>query len=431
MESFDVIVVGGGLAGLSTAYTLAKAGVNVIVFERGEYPGAKNVSGCVMYRQPSEEVFPDMFSDAPYERPVLEQSYWFTTKEAATKFAYRSEKFGQKPYNNFTVLRAKLDRFLGRKVEDVGALVVCETNVDEIIKEEGKVVGVKVSRPEGEVRAKVVVVAEGVNSMLAQEALGLKNRHKWGDLAVAAKEVIALPKEKIEDRFCLSKGMGATIELFGDVTKGMVGTGFIYTNYESISIGVGALMSQMVNSKINPNDLLEHMKSHPMVAKIIEGGEVLEYAAHLIPEGGYHSLPKLYDSGVLIVGDAAMLVNGLHREGTNLAMISGKLAAETIMEALRLDDFGAQTLKQYEKRLSETFVIKDLQKYANTSEFFENNSQFFNEYPEMMSQAFYEFFNIDMVSKKEKQKIILGKTFQQRSKWNIMKDLLRAWRVLG
>jgi electron transfer flavoprotein-quinone oxidoreductase len=430
-EKFDVAVVGGGPAGLAAAYVMGQAGLNVIVLERGEYPGAKNVSGAVLYSQATNAVFPKFWQEAPLERPLVEQNLWITTEDAVVKMGYRNRTFNEEPYNNFSVLRAKFDRWMGRKVEEIGVVLVCETTVEDLLMKDNRVIGVKTGRPEGEVLANVVVLAEGCNSILTQEKLGFKKRHAWDQLAVAVKEIIALPKEKIEDRFGLEPGQGATIELVGWNTKNMIGTGFIYTNKESLSVGVGALMSQMIDRKVNPNDLLEHMKSHPAVKPLIEGGELKEYEAKIIPEGGYHAVPRLYGDGVVIVGDAAMLVNGLHREGANLAMTSGKVAAEVIVEAHKTGDYSAGFLKKYHERLNDTFVLKDLHKYRNANQFFDHNPQFFQTYPEMLSRAAKEFLTVDSIPKKEKQRKIYRLVKEMRSPIQIGKDMLGFWRTLG
>jgi len=431
-EKFDVIVVGAGPAGLGAAYTMANAGLKVIVFERGEHPGSKNVMGGVLYRQATEDVFPEFWKEAPLERPVVEANYWLTTDDAVTKYGYRSQEFAGEPYNSFTVFRSKFDRWMGRKVEQAGALLICETVVEDIIKEDGKVVGVKTGRSNGQVYADIVVIAEGVNSILTQEALGMQKGYlAWDYLAVAVKEVIALPKEKIEDRFGLEDGKGATIEIIGEATKGMVGTAFIYTNMESISIGVGALMSHLVNRKLNPNDLLENLKAHPAIKPLIAGGEIKEYLGHMIPEGGYKAMPKLYGNGAVIVGDAAQLVNGLHREGSNLALISGKTAGEVIIKAFEKGDFSINSLAEYQQRLTDSFVVKDLQKYQHSSGYFEEHPELFYLYPHLASIANKEFFTIDNIPKKEKQRIIMQKVFEQRPKWELVKDLYKLWRVLG
>ncbi|SMB91446.1 electron transfer flavoprotein-quinone oxidoreductase [Desulfonispora thiosulfatigenes DSM 11270] len=430
-ERFDAIVVGAGPSGLSAAITMARAGLKVIIFERGEYPGSKNVMGGVIYREPTSRVFPEFWKEAPIERPLVETNYWFMTDNAATKIGYRTADFMEDPYNSFTVLRARFDKWAGEEAKKAGALLICETVVEDIIKEDGKVVGVKTGRENGNVYADVVVISEGANSLLTQASLGMQKNHLPANhFAIYAKEIISLPKEKIEDRFGLEKGMGATIDMFGDTTNGMVGTAFLYTNNESVSLGVGALISQLSEKGVNPNDLLEKLKRHPAVKPLIEGGEPKEYLAHMIPEGGYKAIPKLYGNGVVIVGDAAQLVNGLHREGSNLAITSGKIAAEVIIDAFGKGDFSEESLANYDKRLRETFVIKDLQKYQDSSSHFEENPDLFATYPKFMSMALKEFFTVNSVSKKDKQKIIMKNVFDERSKWKLGKDLYHIWRVL-
>ncbi|MDW7675485.1 MAG: FAD-dependent oxidoreductase, partial [Bacillota bacterium] len=339
MDKFDVIVVGAGPAGIAAAYTAAKAGLKVIIFERGDHPGAKNVMGGVIYRQPTEELIPKFWEKgAPLERHLIEQRAWLLDKDSAVTLGYKCSLFGKEPYNNFTVLRAKFDHWFAKQAVEAGALLINETVVEELIYEGEKVIGVKTGRNQGEVLGNVVILAEGVNSLIAQKS-GMQKHIPSEQLAVAVKEIIALPKGTIEDRFNVDDGEGATIELYGDATKGMMGTGFIYTNKDSLSIGVGAIMSQMLKNKIAPYELLDYFKNHPMVKRLLHGGEVKEYLAHMIPEGGYEAMPKLYRHGLMIVGDAAMLVNGIHREGSNLAMISGKIAAETAIRAKERGDF--------------------------------------------------------------------------------------------
>ena len=429
-ERFDVAVVGAGPAGIAAAYTAAKAGLKTIIFERGEYPGSKNVMGGVLYRQATEEVVPNVWEHAPLERAIIEQRAWMFDKDSAVSIGYRSERYAAQPYNNFTVLRAKFDRWFAQQAVEQGALLLTETTVNDLVRENGRVVGIKTGREQGEVRANVIILAEGVNSIIAQKE-ELQGHLKTSQLAVALKEIITLPRKKIEDRFNLEGDEGATIEMIGDATQNMVGTAFIYTNKESISIGVGALMSQMLERHINPNELLEHVKNHPMVRRLLAGGETQEYMAHMIPEGGFNAIPTLYDHGVMVAGDTAQLVNGIHREGSNLAMISGKIAGETAVEAHKRADFSRDTLQNYKQKLYATFVIKDLKKYRNTSLFFEDNPHFFDLYPNILNYAAHELTLVDNIPKKEKQEKILRYIFEKRSKLQILRDLYRAWKVMG
>lgn len=428
-EKFDAVVVGAGPSGLAAGYTMAKEGMKVIIFERGDYPGSKNVMGGVLYRQPTEELIPEFWEEAPLERQIVQQDVWILDDDSVVTMGYQDQKFAKEPCNNFTVLRAKFDQWFAQKAEEAGALLITETVVEDLIYEEDKVVGVQTGREEGKVRADVVILAEGVNSLIGEKA-GLHPKIPPEHLAVAVKEVISLPKETIEARFNLTGQEGKTIELIGKATEGMMGTAFLYTNKESLSIGVGTILSDMVDSKMNPNDLLEELKSHPAVQKLIAGGETKEYLAHLIPEGGYHGMPELYCDGLMVVGDAAMLVNGYHREGANLAMISGKFAGETAVAAQETGDFSATKLSLYEKKLNNSFVMKDMYKYKDASSFFATNPHFLSIYPKLANETLHEIMVVDGKSKKEKQKKIMQKVKDKRSYLGIAKDLFNLWRVM-
>lgn len=429
MENFDVIVVGGGPAGLSAAISAARAGMKTVVIERGDYPGTKNVMGGVLYTRATEAVIPEFWKEAPLERPVIEQRYAFLSGQEMISGAYRDPAWGEPPYNAHTVLRVKFDRWLAQKAEQAGVTIIPETVVEDLLYKGDLVVGVRTGRAEGDLGAKVVILAEGANNFVARKA-GLAQPLRTDAVAVAVKEIIALPAEKIEDRFCLEPGQGATIELFGGSTESMLGTAFIYTNKDSISIGVGVILNQLIEQKWTPNDLLENLKAKPYIKRLLQGGETKEYLAHLLPEGGYNSIPKLYRQGVMVVGDTAMLVNGLHREGSNLAMTSGHIAGQVAAEAIQSGDTSAHGMSVYETRLRDSFVVKDLHKYRKTNHFFENNPHFFKIYPEILSNAARMFFTADETPKKERQKQIMQMAFEKRSKGALLQDLFGAWRAL-
>ncbi len=429
-EKFDCIVVGAGPSGIAAAYTLAKAGRSVIVIERGEHPGAKNVMGGILYRHSLEEIIPEFWKEAPLERHIVEQRVLVLSKDSAVGFNFKSQKLDREPFNNFSIMRAHFDKWFAGKAEAAGAMVINETLVESLITKDGKVIGVHTGRPDGDLYADVIIDAEGVNSILARD-LGLHPEIREENAALAVKEIISLPRKTIEERFNLTGEQGVAIELVGEATAGMMGVGFIYTNKESISLGVGCLISDYHKTQIMPYDLLDKLKEHPAVKPLIEGGVVKEYSAHLIPEGGYKAIPPLCYNGFLLVGDAAMLVNSTHREGSNLAMTSGRLAAQTVIEAKKKNDFSAQSLSLYKKLLDETFVIKDLKKYRNLGGIMEKNHQFFTTYPEWATAAAYEMIKVDGVSKKEKQGKIIKSLFKKRSILGLIKDGLSLWRAAG
>ena len=423
-EKYDAIIVGAGVAGLSAAYVMSKAGLKVIVIEKGHHPGSKNVMGGVLYCNMMEEIIPNFWKDAPLERPIVEQNIWMMGKESVTKTGYKDMEWSKAPYNNFTVFRGKFDKWFAKKCVEVGTLIINETVVKECIVENNKVVGVRTDRPDGDIYANVVVLADGVNSLLGK-SLGFHKEWRKDEVALAVMEELKMPAEKIEERFNLDKGLGATIEIFGDGTLGMVGTAFIYTNKDHISIGCGALLSQMYEKQVKPYELLEYIKNHPVIKPLIAGSEPCEYYAHLIPEGGYKSIPKLVDDGVIVIGDAAQFVNGIHREGSNMGMTSGRFAAETIIRAKEIGEFNKKELSYYEDLINKSFITKDLKKYKNASSTLEANPDYFNHYIPAVNRSVKEMLTVDGISKSKKQKLILKHMFGGKSIFATAKEILK------
>jgi electron transfer flavoprotein-quinone oxidoreductase len=428
-EKFDVIVVGAGPAGSACALTAAKAGLDVLLIERGEYPGAKNVMGGVLYRKQLEEIVPEFWKEAPLERPIIEQRFWMLGEESLFHLGYKGMEWASEPYNNFTVLRGKFDQWFANKAVQAGALLITETVVLECIVEDNRVVGVRTDRPDGDIYADVVVLCDGVNSLLGKK-LGFHKELRPDEVALAVMEVLDLPAAKIEERFNLEPNQGCTIEIFGDSTKGILGTAFLYTNKDSINIGVGATLSGLIRTKIRPYDLLDYVKKHPMIETYLKDAKPAEYAAHLIPEGGYNAIPKIVGNGVMVCGDAAQLVNGINREGSNMAMTAGRLAAETIVLAKQANDFSENMLDRYRRQLMDSFVGQDLKKYKDATHTFETNPQYFKEYVPMINRAASEYFTVDGTSKKDKQKKIIEIMTGTRGKWRTFQDIYKAWKVM-
>lgn len=430
MEKFDAIVVGAGPAGSAAAYTMAKAGLSVVLIERGEYPGAKNVMGGVMYGRMLADLIPTFPSEAPIERVVVEERLWITTDTSAVSVGHKTAASTGTLPNAFTVLRAKFDRWFASKAEEAGAFLVPATVVDDVIVQDGKITGVRTGREDGDLHADVVVLCDGVHSFLAKKAGLLTREIEPHEVALAVKEIIALPPEVIQERFNVGEGEGVTIELYGAVTQGMGGYGFIYTNRDSLSVGIGALMAHFMRTKITPHALLEGLKQHPLVRPLIAGGQVVEYLAHAIPEGGYKAMPRLYGDGVLIAGDAAMMVNGLHREGSNLAMTAGRLAGETVIDAKARGDFSAALLASYRRRLEESFVLKDLRKYQHLPEFVDRHPELLQIYPELLTHTVHEMLTVDGMPKRDKQRKIWKDIRARRSLWQLVRDAYQAWKAI-
>lgn len=430
-EKFDAIVVGAGPSGNVAAYLLAKAGMNVLQLERGEYPGSKNVQGAIMYAETLEAVIPNCRRQAPMERAIIEQRMWVMDDRSYVGSHYRGATDAGEQPNRYTIIRANFDKWFSKKVRDAGALLICETTVVELLKKGSRIIGVRTDRAGGEIHADVVVLADGVNSLIATKS-GLRPPVKAQDVALAVKEMHFLPREQIEQRFNISGGDGVVIEMFGKITKGMVGTGFLYTNKESISVGIGCMVEDFKRAGISPNQLLEEMKAHPAVQPLLAGSEIKEYSAHLIPEGGYNAIPTVHGEGWLICGDSGGFVNSVHREGSNLAMTTGRLAAETIL-ALRADgkDYSAANLARYRSALEDSFVMKDLKKYRDMPGILHHNRQFLTTYPELLTSAAHTLLKVDGVDKRTKEKDIKRDFITRRSRFGLVGDaikLVRAFR---
>jgi len=395
METVDCIIVGGGLAGLSAAYGLASAGVEVMVLERGDYAGAKNVTGGRLYEKPIRGFDPELWSEAPFERPVARELVTLMGDGAHTTIEIASDRFTGAQPQSYTVLRAKLDRWLAEKVAEKGAMVVPNMKVDELLRKDGRIVGIRAGGDE--IGAGVVIVAEGVLRLLSSEA-GLAAEPQAKHNALGYKEVIELPSGVIEDRWHLNPGEGAAQLFMGACTKGMMGGAFLYTNKDSISLGMVVGMEDLRRRRDGTESwqLLDEFKELPQIKPLVAGGTVAEYSAHSVPEGGISQVPKLAGDGYLIAGDTAGLsLNALVTvRGMDFAIASGYFAAEAVKKAKAAGDFSAAGLASYEASLRDSFVLKDLETARAIPGFMEN-PRLFTHYPKAVSRLLESIYTID------------------------------------
>ena len=373
MDNFDVIVVGGGLAGLSAAYCLAKDGIGVLVVERGDYSGAKNITGGRLYLNPIRNLLPVNWEQAPLERCVTKERITMMGDTSSVSAELTSQKFGQKPQHSYTILRAKFDQWLADKVMEAGGMVITKNRVDELIMDGNKVRGIIAG--EDKIPANIVLAADGVMSLVAEKA-GLRQRQKPLDYAVAIKEVIELPAQTIEERFNLAPGEGTAQMYAGAITGGMFGGGFLYTNINSVSLGLVIRIKDLMEKKppIEAPQIFEDFKQRPEIKGLIAGGDTIEYAAHVIPEAGMSGISRLYSDGILVAGDAAgfTLNTGITVRGMEFAIASGVLAARAITAATKKKDYSSQSLAEYERLLNDSFVLQDMETFRKAPYFLDN-----------------------------------------------------------
>jgi len=246
-----------------------------------------------------------------------------------------------------------------------------------------------------ELRARVVVAADGVNSFIAKE-VGLRKQEPLNHLAVGVKSVVSLPRETIEARFNLTGDEGAAIAVVGDCTEGVGGGGFVYTNIDSVSVGVVVRLDDLTAKKKVVTDIFDHFIEHRFVAPYLEGGELAEYGCHLVAEGGMDMIGEIAMDGMLVVGDAAGLTlnTGLTVRGMDLAVASAVAAADGIGSALDRGDTSKAGLAGYRQGFFASYAGQDMKTYARAPAFLELERMYKN-YGELLANVLYGAFNLD------------------------------------
>jgi electron transfer flavoprotein-quinone oxidoreductase len=426
----DVIVVGAGPAGSCAAITLARAGLSVVLLERGPFPGSKNMYGGVVYPRILDELIPQWWETAPVQRWVTRRSTMVLTDTQALTIDYRTDAWGKPPYNGATAYRPDFDSWLAGEAETAGAQLVCSTTAIGLLRDSnGRVTGVRTDRPDGDLTARLVIACDGVNSFLAKEA-GLYGEVDASHFTVGVKETLALPKDVIDERFGVRDREGADIEILGG-TSGVNGGGFVYTNLDTIAVGVVLKLPKLAAQSKRPEEIIARLKAHPAIAPLVEGAQLKEYSAHVIPEAGLTMMPKLTTDGMLVAGDAAALclAAGIWLEGVNFAMASGMYAGQAAVDALKQTPAGAvasaTSLAGYQSRLEDTFVLTDHRRLKDIPSLVLSD-RVQHQYPQLVAGIAERMFRVDNPNPKPGLRRIVR---EERKKAGIRwRDLARdAW----
>jgi electron transfer flavoprotein-quinone oxidoreductase len=429
-QQYDVIVAGAGPAGSIAALKLARAGLKVLLLERGSSPGAKNMFGGLLHNTPVlNELIPDFPERAPLERHVHSKVLAFLTPESSVSLTFETENFEKQPYNGYTVFRPAFDNWLANEAVTAGASLLCECTAEDLVRQNGRIAGVTVKGRAGELRANIVIAADGVLSFMAKKA-GLRGELHADDMGLGIKLLLGLPEAAINERFRLVRDEGADISFLG-TTGGLRGGGFLYTGRESISVGMVVHLGSLRESGRTPYEVIDGLTQHPHAKKLLKGAVPLEYSAHLIPEGGIRAVPRLYTDCMMVAGDAAGLcyTNGINLEGINLAMTSGALAAETAIAAIKAGDYSARMLSEYQRKLEDSFVFKDMKTYRNAVDMM-HLDRLYTDYPQIVSAIMERVYRIDGAPRSKLLLLARKEALSRVGMKNLISDVIKIGRSL-
>ncbi|NVM28941.1 MAG: NAD(P)/FAD-dependent oxidoreductase [Candidatus Helarchaeota archaeon] len=359
--AYDVIVVGAGPGGSACAKIAAEEGLKVLVLERGRYPGEKNTSGSTIWGNVAREIIPDFPADAPIER-VVDGSRMYWVPDPGPDWSEFSGASKDKTYvDPLDVYRNEFDKWWAEQAVQAGAELRNSTKVVNVIRDGTKITGVLTEKGE-KIEGQITVGADGVNSIIARMS-GLRPKWPATENALCIKYDWVMDEKTITDRWGSGMDDGVLIEVYwGATIGGNAGYFWIFPNRNSVSLGLGSLMSDYIKYGYNTHWYMDNSINHPLVKPKLKGGKLREIHAHAIPLTdplmGY--MNYTYGDGVLIVGDAAGMVCAIDGAGWYGAVKAGKLAAKTSVRAIETGDTSADTLARYQKKWSEGDIGKTL-----------------------------------------------------------------------
>ncbi len=389
-DDFDAIVVGAGMGGCAAAIRLAQGGANVLLLERGVEPGAKNLSGGVLWGNDLARILPRWAEEMPVERHLVRKRFGFLTTESAVSFDLDDGRWRAPPYAAHTVLRARTDAWLASQAEAAGPTVVPAVPVERL-NWDGNVVRGVVQGGET-MTAPVTILADGANSRLALSTpIRPAARLSAGATELGIKEVYRLDAGRIEERFGVGPGEGHAEEwVTGLFPPGVMGGGFLYTNRDTLSLGVILNIGSLFSRGIASHELVERFRLHPAIASRLRDAELVEYGAKLISSGWASRPAAFHGDGWMVAGDAAGFVfsNGIVIQGMNYAVRSGLEAAETALASRTAKDASASRLAEYDARLERTGILPDFRDFESLDRV-KWNLRFHTAYPRFATELFH------------------------------------------
>jgi electron transfer flavoprotein-quinone oxidoreductase len=377
---------------------------------------------------PVRNLFPDLLENIPLERFITHEGISLMAKDRSVTLHYSGNELRDEPHQSHSILRSKFDRWLSERVEEKGVAILSKIRVDDLIKDNGRIVGVLAGADE--LRADVVLACDGALSLISEKA-GLRTPEAPGNFALGIKEVIALDSGVINERFNLEGDEGTARLFVGEVTRGKFGGGFLYTNRESVSLGIVVGIDEAAEDRlpIEVPALLDAFKERLEISPLIRGGSTVEYSAHIIPEGGFKAIGDLCGNGILVAGDAAGLALniGFTVRGMEFALASGYFAAQTVMKAKQSGNFDAPTLSMYRRLLEDSFVLKDLRNFQETPAVI-GNPRFFSHYPELIGAIMRDIYSVTSVPK-ERLYPTIKKHLTLPELWALFMDLREVMKI--